>query len=90
MAPTKLATEPIAAARPSPWPLTTVRHELVRWSADDRSLLDGLSTGDRVALPWDRAALPWDWISDVLTEEPASSITSREARSRAALAESRS
>ena len=83
MAPTKLATEPIAAARPSPWPLTTVRHELVRWSADDRSLLDGLSTGDRVALHW-------DWVCDVLTEEPASSITSREARSRAALAESRS
>jgi hypothetical protein len=41
--------------------------EVVRWSADGRSLLAGLSTGDRVALHW-------DWVCDVITDEQAARI----------------
>jgi hypothetical protein len=54
--------------------------EPVRWSADGLSLLDGVSPGDRVALHW-------DWVCDVITEEQASSIESREARQLAVLGE---
>lgn len=54
------------------------RLEQVRWSTDGRSLLDGLSPGDRVALHW-------DWVCDVVTQEQATSIQSREARQLAVL-----
>jgi hypothetical protein len=47
------------------------RVEHVRWSADGRSLLEGVSPGDRVALHW-------DWVCDVVTAEQAGSIESRE------------
>jgi hypothetical protein len=52
--------------------------ERVRWSANGRSLLNGLSPGERVALHW-------DWVCDVVTEEQAGSIESRESRQRAVL-----
>jgi Family of unknown function (DUF6390) len=52
--------------------------EVVRWSTDGRSLLDGLSPGDRVSLHW-------DWVCDVVTPEQARSIQSREARQLAVL-----
>jgi hypothetical protein len=35
--------------------------------------------------PGDRVALHWDWVCDVITEEQASSIESREARQLAVL-----
>lgn len=58
-----------------------MRRELVRWSANGESLLDGL-------LPGDTVALHWDWVCDVVTAEQASSIESREARQRAVLSAS--
>jgi hypothetical protein len=64
-----------AASGLQPGPL---QQEVVRWSTDGRSLLDGISPGDRVALHW-------DWVCDVITHEQASSIESREAHQRAAL-----
>ena len=45
-----------AALRPGP-----AVDEVVSWSAYGRSLLDGLSPGDRVTLHW-------DWVCDVVTE----------------------
>ena len=56
----------------------SLRHELVRWSTNGRSFLEGVSAGDRVALHW-------DWVCDVITEQQAVSIESREARQRALL-----
>ncbi|MEU1292027.1 DUF6390 family protein [Streptomyces sp. NPDC005840] len=50
-----------------------VRRESVRWSTGGRSLLGGLSPGDRVALHW-------DWVCDVLTETQAARIESSEVR----------
>jgi hypothetical protein len=52
--------------------------EQVRWSSHGRSLLQGISPGDQVALHW-------DWVCDVLTAEQVASIESREARQRGAL-----
>lgn len=52
-----------------------VRDEQVRWSTSGRSLLDGIQAGDRVALHW-------DWVCDVVSEEQAWSIESREAAQR--------
>lgn len=49
------------------------REETVRCSAGGLTLLDGLSTGDRVALHW-------DWVCDVITEEQAGRLESLEAR----------
>lgn len=54
------------------------RQEVVRWSTDGKSLLDGVSPGDRVALHW-------DWVCDVITREQAGSIESGEAQQRAVL-----
>jgi hypothetical protein len=47
------------------------RDEVVRWSALGRSLLDGLTPGDRVALHW-------DWVCDVLTEPQCERLRSLE------------
>jgi len=55
-----------------------MRTENVRWSTHGRALLDRVSTGDRVALHW-------DWVCDVITQEQAGAIESREARQRQAL-----
>jgi hypothetical protein len=49
-----------------------LHQELVRWSTNGRSLLDGIQPGDRVALHW-------DWVCDVVTEQQARSIETREA-----------
>jgi hypothetical protein len=49
------------------------RDEEVRWAAEGRSLIDGVSAGDRVALHW-------DWLCDVLTPEQAAEIDSRTLR----------
>ncbi|MCZ4095174.1 hypothetical protein G3I60_01285 [Streptomyces sp. SID13666] len=51
------------------------RQEVVRWSTGGRTLLDGLSPGDRVALHW-------DWVCDVLTEDQVARVESLEARQR--------
>jgi len=53
------------------------RQEAVRWSTGGRSLIDGVSPGDRVAMHW-------DWVCDVLTDEQCGRIESLEARQRAA------
>ncbi|MCM2411227.1 DUF6390 family protein [Streptomyces sp. RKAG290] len=47
------------------------REETVRCSAGGRTLIDGLTPGDRVALHW-------DWVCDVLTDEQARRIESLE------------
>ena len=47
--------------------------EVVRWSAGGRSLLPGLTEGDRVALHW-------DWVCDVITGEQAARIEKYEQR----------
>lgn len=65
---------------PLSWSGTTMetgpqRQEVVRWSTGGRTLLDGLSPGDRVALHW-------DWVCDVLTEEQVARVESLEARQR--------
>jgi len=70
-------------SRPLVWDGATLsqgpeREEEVAWSAGGRSLLEGLSPGDRVALHW-------DWVCDVITEEQASRIESLEERQRRAL-----
>jgi hypothetical protein len=52
--------------------------ETVRWSANGRAFLDRVSPGDRVALHW-------DWVCDVITQEQADAIESRESRQRQAL-----
>jgi hypothetical protein len=52
--------------------------ETVRWSANGRAFLDGVSPGDRVALHW-------DWVCDVISQEQADAIESRESRQRQAL-----
>jgi hypothetical protein len=70
-------------SRPMVWDGATLspgpeREEEVAWSAGGRSLLEGLSSGDRVALHW-------DWVCDVITEEQASRIESLEERQRRAL-----
>ena len=52
--------------------------ETVRWSADGRSLLAGLSTGDRVALHW-------DWVCDVITEGQAARLADYEERQHGAV-----
>ncbi|MFI5891009.1 DUF6390 family protein [Actinoplanes sp. NPDC051513] len=54
------------------------REEEVAWSAGGRSLLAGLSPGDRVALHW-------DWVCDVITPEQAARTESLEERQRQAL-----
>jgi hypothetical protein len=51
----------------------TARDETVAWSAGGRSLLGGLSPGDRVALHW-------DWVCDVLTDSQVALIEGRERR----------
>jgi hypothetical protein len=53
------------------------RDEVVRWSIDGRSLLNGPSPGDRVALHW-------DWICDVITDEQRQRAESLEVRQRTA------
>ncbi|WP_328535379.1 DUF6390 family protein [Streptomyces sp. NBC_00344] len=53
------------------------QQEVVRWSVGGRSLIGGLSPGDRVALHW-------DWVCDVLTEQQSARIESLEVRQRAA------
>ncbi|MCM2417166.1 DUF6390 family protein [Streptomyces sp. RKAG293] len=65
---------------PLSWSGTTLgtgpqRQEVVRWSTGGRTLLDGLSPGDRVALHW-------DWVCDVLTEDQVARVESLEARQR--------
>ncbi|WP_433375584.1 DUF6390 family protein [Actinoplanes sp. CA-142083] len=70
-------------SRPLVWDGSTLSagapcEEEVAWSAGGRSLLDGLSPGDRVALHW-------DWVCDVITPEQASRIESLEERQRRAL-----
>jgi hypothetical protein len=70
-------------ARPLVWDGSALhpgpaRAEEVAWSAGGRSLLAGLSPGDRVALHW-------DWVCDVITPEQASRIESLEERQRRAL-----
>jgi hypothetical protein len=55
-----------------------LQQEVVRWSTDGRSLLDGIAPGDRVALHW-------DWVCDVITHEQARAIETREAHQRALL-----
>jgi Family of unknown function (DUF6390) len=55
------------------------RREAVRWSTGGRSLLDGLTPGDRVALHW-------DWVCDVLTEQQCARIEELEARQREGIA----
>jgi hypothetical protein len=57
-----------------------MRHEVVRWSTDGMSLIDGPSRGDRVALHW-------DWVCDVLTDEQCTRVESLEARQRTSLSE---
>ncbi|MEC4019897.1 DUF6390 family protein [Streptomyces sp. H27-D2] len=69
---------------PLSWNGTTMetgppRQEAVRWSTGGRTLLDGISPGDRVALHW-------DWVCDVLTEDQVARVESLEARQRGALA----
>ncbi|MFD0019890.1 DUF6390 family protein [Streptomyces sp. NPDC058382] len=54
------------------------REETVRCSAGGRTLLDGLCSGDRVALHW-------DWVCDVITDEQAQRIESIEERRRTEL-----
>jgi uncharacterized protein DUF6390 len=49
--------------------------ELVNWAAEGRSLLPGLSAGDRVTLHW-------DWVCDVVTAEQAARVEEREAVTR--------
>jgi hypothetical protein len=49
--------------------------EVVNWAAEGRSLLPGLSPGDRVTLHW-------DWVCDVVTPERAEQVKSREAVAR--------
>lgn len=49
------------------------RQEVARWSAGGRSLIGGLSPGDRVALHW-------DWVCDVITGEQAEHIEALESR----------
>jgi hypothetical protein len=53
--------------------LGPVRAETVAWSAGGRSLLAGLSPGDRVALHW-------DWVCDVLTASQVALIEGYERR----------
>jgi Family of unknown function (DUF6390) len=48
------------------------RSELVRWSTNGRSLLPGIQPGNRVALHW-------DWVCDLVSDEQARSIETREA-----------
>jgi len=52
--------------------------EVVTWSVRGRTLLAGLSPGDRVTLHW-------TWVCDVITEEQCDRIASLEARQLAAL-----
>ena len=47
--------------------------EVVRWSADGRSLLAGLSTRDQVTLHW-------DWVCDVITDGQAARLADYEQR----------
>lgn len=47
--------------------------EVVRWSANGRSLLPGLAVGDKVALHW-------DWVCDVITGEQVARIDAYEQR----------
>lgn len=54
------------------------REETVRCSAGGRTLIDGLSPGDRVALHW-------DWVCDVLTDEQVRRIEDLEERRRVEL-----
>ncbi|MET8153887.1 DUF6390 family protein [Actinoplanes sp. NPDC049668] len=54
------------------------REEVAAWSAGGRSLLGGLSPGDRVALHW-------DWVCDVITGEQQERIESLELRRRRCL-----
>ncbi|WP_329613512.1 DUF6390 family protein [Streptomyces brevispora] len=54
------------------------QEETVRFSAGGRTLIDGVSPGDRVALHW-------DWVCDVLTDEQVRRIESLEERTRAGL-----
>lgn len=66
----------VAESRPLVWDGTRMvsgepRRQVVRWSTGGRSLIGGLSPGDRVALHW-------DWVCDVLTEEQAARIESLE------------
>ncbi|MCX4723135.1 DUF6390 family protein [Streptomyces sp. NBC_01306] len=56
------------------------RREQVRWSTDGRSLIAGVSPGDRVALHW-------DWVCDVLTDDQAARIESIEDRRHGAVPE---
>lgn len=49
------------------------RAESVAWSVDGRSLLPGLSPGDRVTLHW-------DWVCDVITDEQADRLETLEER----------
>ncbi|MFJ2707161.1 DUF6390 family protein [Streptomyces sp. NPDC087428] len=70
-------------SRPLVWDGTATatgdwQEETVRLSAGGRTLLDGVSPGDRVALHW-------DWVCDVLTDEQALRIESFEARTRTGL-----
>ncbi|MEU8630257.1 DUF6390 family protein [Streptomyces sp. NPDC048669] len=70
-------------SRPLVWDGTATatgdwREETVRLSAGGRTLIDGVSPGDRVALHW-------DWVCDVLTDEQARRIESFEARTRTGL-----
>jgi hypothetical protein len=51
------------------------RRETVRWSTGGRSLIDGLTPGNRVALHW-------DWVCDVLTEQQCDRIEALEDRQR--------
>jgi hypothetical protein len=66
------------AVRPLRWADGRLRHgdersETVAWSVEGRSLLAGLTPGDRVALHW-------DWVCDVLTDEQADRIVTHEQR----------
>lgn len=56
------------------------RPQVVRWSADGRSLLERPRAGDRVALHW-------DWVCEVLTEEQVGRIESLEYEQRRTLTE---
>jgi hypothetical protein len=49
------------------------RREVVSWAVDGRSLLPGLTPGDRVALHW-------DWVCDVITGEQADRLNACEHR----------
>jgi hypothetical protein len=66
------------ASRPLVWNGSSlaagpVHDEQVAWSSQGRTLLPGLSPGDRVALHW-------DWVCDVITPTQAARIESLEAR----------